>query len=355
VKRLTAPLASLAVIFALAFGLSGCNVRFSPYAAVVNGSEISQSQLRAALAAINANASYKCAVESSGTAHITGAGQGTYNSAFSAEVLSILIQDKVVREYVSRLKLPEPADLVGIATSQVETSTAPPSTCPGSGKSLIEAFPPAYRADLVRFQVDEDALAAYEAGTSLVPSTLSGYVARHSNEMSLACVSVIEVASKATAQSLRTQLQSGANFATVAKAHSVDTTTAPQGGALGCIADAEFTAPLDTVLAGLKLHEISSPIAFSSDYLLLEVTSRQSESYSQVVTSVLGAEQPTLNKVFPEVIKAAKVQLDPQFGTWSVSGALAKVVANVSPPAALVPNSSANAGPSVSTATTSAG
>jgi len=343
------------VIFALALGLSGCNVRFAPYAAVVNGSEISQGQLRAALAAINANASYKCAIESSGTAHITGAGEGTYNSAFSAEVLSILIQDKAVRQDVARLKLPEPTSLEAIATSQLETSTAPPSTCPGSGKSLMGAFTPAYRAALVRFQVDEDALAARAAGTSLAPSTLATYVAGHKNEMSLACVSVIEVASKATAVSLRSQLERGANFATVAKAHSVDTTTAPQGGALGCIPDAEFTAPLDTVLAGLGLDKVSSPVAFSTDYLLLEVTSRQSEPYSELVTSVLGAEQPALNKVFPAVIKAAKVQLDPEFGTWSTSGSLAKVVANPGPPAAIVPNSSANAGPSVSTATTAAG
>jgi len=106
VKRLPAPLAVLAVMFALSLGLSGCNVRFSPYAAVVNGTEISQTQLHSAILAIMANSSYKCAIESSGTTHFTGAGQGTYNSTFTAEVLSILIQDKVVGQYVSKLKLP---------------------------------------------------------------------------------------------------------------------------------------------------------------------------------------------------------------------------------------------------------
>jgi len=42
VKRLSAVPASLAALCVLTLGLSGCNVRFSPYAAVVNGSEISQ-------------------------------------------------------------------------------------------------------------------------------------------------------------------------------------------------------------------------------------------------------------------------------------------------------------------------
>jgi parvulin-like peptidyl-prolyl isomerase len=355
VKRLPAPLAVLAVMFALSLGLSGCNVRFSPYAAVVNGTEISQTQLHAAILAIMANSSYKCAIESSGTTHFTGAGQGTYNSTFTAEVLSILIQDKVVGQYVSKLKLPEPTSLSTTALAQLEQSTAPPSTCPGSGASLMAAFNPSYRAQLVKFQVDEDALAAHALGTSLVPSHLDSYVAGHKNQMSAACVSVIEVTSNATAVSLRSQLEKGANFATLAKAHSVDTTTAPQGGALGCIADSLFTAPLDTDLARLAIGQVSSPIAFSTDYLLLEVTARQPETSQELVSSVVSLAQPALNKTFPTVVKAAKVQLDPQFGTWDTKGTIARVVANPGPPAAIVPNSGANLGAIATTGTSASG
>ena len=111
-KRLPASLASLAALCALMFGLSGCNVRFSPYAAVVNGSVISQSQLRDALAAVVNNAGYKCSIESGGTSsHTRRAGEGTYNATFSAQMLSILIQDKVVRQEVARMRLAEPSTL----------------------------------------------------------------------------------------------------------------------------------------------------------------------------------------------------------------------------------------------------
>ena len=345
---------SLAVICALALGLSGCNVRFSPYAAVVNGAEISQSQLQSALSAITANASYKCAIESSGTAHVIGAGDGTYGSAFTAEVLSILIQDRVVRDYVARLGLPEPASLSGIAESQLYQSTAPPSGCPGTGQSLVAAFRPSYRAELIRFQVDEDALAARAAGTSLVASTLAGYVAAHKTTMSLACVSVIEVGSEKTALSLRARLLKGANFATLAKANSVDSSTSSQGGAIGCVPDADFTAPLDTVIAGLGVKQVSAPISFSTDFLLLEVTARQSESYSELVASVVALEQSSLNKVFPSIIKGANVQLDPEYGTWDTKGSLARVVAPAGPPAAVVPNAAANEGPTTTTIATGA-
>jgi parvulin-like peptidyl-prolyl isomerase len=173
--------------------------------------------------------------------------------------------------------------------------------------------------------------------------------------MSLACLSVIEVASKKTALSLRQRLLKGASFAALAKANSVDSSTAPQGGAIGCVPDSELTAPLDTIVAGLALKTVSNPVAFSSDYLLLEVTAREPETYPQLVSSIVGLEQPTLGKFFPKLIKGAKVQLDPQYGTWDEKGSLARVVANPAPPAALVPNPAANAGPTVTVGTSAAG
>ena len=354
-KHFPVKVVGLAAVIALALGLSGCNVRFSPYAAVVNGTEISQAQLRAALSAISANASYKCAIESSGTSHIKGAGDGTYDSTFAAQVLSILVQDKAVRQYVAKLHLPEPASLYAVALSQLEQSTAPPSTCPGSGASLIQAFIPSYRDQLIRFQVDEDALSAHLAGTSLEPGPLKAFAARDKNLWEIACVSVIEVGSKATALSLRGQLSKGASFASLAKTHSLDTSSGPDGGSIGCVLDSEFTAPLDTVLAALSLDHVSSPVAFSTDWLLLVVTSRQTESYTQLVSSLNGSQQTTLDKVFPDVLKAAKVQLDPQFGTWVTKGTVARVVANPGPSKAIVPNPSANLGTTVTTGTSASG
>jgi len=330
------------------FGLSGCNVRFSPYAAVVNGSEISQTQLRAALSAVMNNAGYKCSIASSGTTQIAGAGEGTYNATFGATVLSILIQDKVVRQEVARLGLPEPTGMDPVALAQIQAVSTPASGCPGSGASVLAAFPASYRKLLVRFQLDEDALSARLAGTTLNPGPLGAYVARHKTEMMLACISVIEVGAKATALSLRSQILGGASFAVLARAHSIDSTTSSQGGVLGCIPDAEFTAPLNKVIAGLTVGRVSSPISFSSDWLLLLVSRREPETSQQLIPSLVTQEQSALNTYFPRLLGSAKVEVDPQYGTWITKGSLARVQANAGPPADVVPNAGANAGPKAS-------
>jgi len=345
VKKLPAALVSLAALFGLMFGLSGCNVRFSPYAAVVNGSVISQSQLRDALAAVVNNAGYKCSIESSGTTHVLGAGQGTYNATFAAQVLSILIQDRVVREEVARMRLAEPSNLEAVALAQLQQASTPASGCTGTGASVLAAFPGWYRQVLIGFQEDEDALSAHLADTALGHGALDTYVAGHQAAMMQACVSVIETSSKATALSLRSQIHGVTSFASVARAHSIDTTTASQGGVIGCVPDAEFNPPLNTVLAGLKVGSVSSPIAFSSDWLLLLVSQRQKETYQQVIESLVSQELPTLNKVFPHLLGTAEVEVDPQYGTWSSKGTLARVKANAGPPADIVPNAGANTGP----------
>ena len=154
--------------------------------------------------------------------------------------------------------------------------------------------------------------------------------------------SVIEVAAKSTAASLRDQVQNGGSFAALAKAHSLDTTSAPAGGALGCIPDAEFNAPLGPDLAALAVGHVSAPIAFSTDWLLLLVTKREPEVYNQQATSLVASEQASLNQLFPRIIKTAKVQVDPQFGKWDTSTSPSKVTANAGPPKAIVPNPGAN-------------
>ncbi len=328
-KRLPASLASLAALCALMFGLSGCNVRFSPYAAVVNGSEISQTQLRDALTAVVNNAGYKCSIASSGTTHIEGAGEGTYNATFSATVLSILIQDKVVRQEVARLRLPEPSALEPVALAQLQAASAPASGCTGTGASILAAFPASYRQLLVRFQLDEDALSAHLAGTTLdagsarrlrsSPQDRDDAGLRFGDRDRLP---------RRRRPSLRSQILAGKSFADMARAHSIDSTTSGEGGVIGCIPDADFNAPLNKVIAGLTVGRVSSPVAFSSDWLLLLVSRRESETSQQLIPCLVAQEQSALNVFFPRILGSAKVELDPQYGTWSTKGTLARVQAN---------------------------
>ena len=321
-KRLPAALAVLGALGVSTLGLSGCNVRFSPYAAVVNGSEISQQQMHDALSAVSANAGYRCTIEAGGSSRVAGAGEGTFNSAFGAQELSILIQDKIVREELVRLRLPEPSGLTPIVRSQVEAAFMPASGCSGSGASVLAAFPDSYRNPLLQFQKDEDALAAHLAGTTLVPGALATLVATHRGELSLACISALIVQSKSEIASLRRRIVHGASFAALARAHSIDTGSAPEGGALGCIPTAEFSSPLDTVVVGLKVDRVSAAISFHSEWLLLLLTGRRPESYVQLVSSLVTKEQTQLGKLITRLIRSARIEVDPQYGTWNTSGSL---------------------------------
>jgi len=345
VKRPSPVAASLAALCVLTLGLSGCNVRFSPYAAVVNGSEISQQQLSDSLSAIADNASYRCMIEAGGTSQLLGAGEGTFNSAFGAEVLSILIQDEIVRQHVAGLGLSEPSSVDPVALAQLQAAFTPSTGCPGSGASLMAAFPPAYRKLLLGFQADEDALDAHLAGAALSPASLAAFAARHRTEMTLACVSVIQVGTKAAAASLRGRILRGASFAALARAHSTDTSSAPHGGVIGCIPDTEFTAPLNNVIAALSVGRVSSPVAFSSAWLLLLVRQRTPETYAQLVPSVVAQEQGALNDLLPRIIRSARVEVDPQYGTWSTKASVARVQPNTGPPARIVPNPGAGTAP----------
>jgi len=338
-------LAILAALSVSTLGLSGCNVRFSPYAAVVNGSEISQDQIHDALTAISTNGGYLCSVEAGGASQVAGAGEGTFNAAFSAKVLSILIQDKVIRQELLRLHLPEPPALAPIARSEVESALTPSSSCRGTGASVLAAFRSSYRALLLQFQADEDALAAHLAGTTLTPSALAALVRTHPGELSLACISVIIVPSKSEIASLRSRIARGASFAALARAHSIDQTTAPNGGAVGCIPAAEFSSPLNKVVAALRPGRVSNAIAFHGDWLLLLLTGRHPETYAELVSSFLSKEQSQLGRTIAALIRSAEVEVDPQYGTWNKTASLPRVEPNPGPPAGIVPNPSANVVP----------
>lgn len=347
-KRLLATATSLAAACALVFGLSGCNVELSGYAAVVNGSQISQQQLRNVLGAIVANSSYRCTIKADGTKQLFGAGQGTYSAKFSDEVLSILIQDRVIHQQVIRLGLAEPAAVKSAALAQLQEASTPATKCSGTGASLVAAFSASYRRQLLTLQVDEDALGAYMDGTSLRASALKGFVARHKALMELNCVSVIEVSAERTAETLKSRLANGDSFGALARASSIDSTTASEGGVLGCIPDWEFSSPLNKVIAAVALGGVSAPVKFDSDWLLLKVTQRGQQDYAQVVAGVVAQENNALSELVTRLLRKASVQVDPQFGTWERTSSLARVTPNEGPPSDIVPNAAANKRSSVS-------
>ena len=69
-------------------------------------------------------------------------------------------------------------------------------------------------------------------------------------------------------------------------------------------------------------------MAFSSNWLLLLVSQRKPETSQQLMPSLVAEEVSTLNTLIPRLLGSAKVEVDPQYGTWNTKGTLARVEAN---------------------------
>lgn len=353
-RRFLLPACLIAV---LALTLSACDASFTPYAARVDGTTISSGSLSDALQAISTDSALRCFLAASSenesgqsTVSIEGAGSGTYDASFVAAQLTALIKEVTLVQAAGGLGLhATPAALSLAASRLTEEFTAPSgSGCSASGATLLGDLAPSYRNLLINLEANQDVIAAHLAGTTLSTSGLQAYAAAHPNSTSLACVSAILLSSLAEATSARHEIVAGASFATVAKAKSLDQSSAPSGGVLGCHAVTDFAAPLDTDLEKLPTGTLSPPLKFGSQYVLLEVTARQAPTANEVLDALVNSVGTAENTLVNKASGHDQVSVDPRYGRWERSDGSWSVVPPQGPAAADLPNVAALTPPVVS-------
>jgi hypothetical protein len=309
----------------------------------VNGVSISRDALDQDLATIENNPGFNCyldadvAVRSDGQTalpSIDGSGRsGTYSTSFvdfwlSEVVNNLLIQDLAAREHLNldATALSDGrADLVSSITSTLDEAAASSgqnAVCAASGQALVASLPAGFVDSLARSQAAGDVVLAHAAGFGLTTAQLNQYFVAHESQFKTICVSVIQVATEATATTVRAAIEGGESFAAAAKANSTDTTSAPEGGALGCFSANEGAYPtVSTDVSGLAVGTVSQPVANQSTYLLLEPTSYEPAVFGAVVTAVrdavLGAGSAKASRQLTAFTKTADVSLDPRYGKWS--------------------------------------
>jgi PPIC-type PPIASE domain len=347
-RRLVATAAGAALV---AGCLAGCTSTLG-YALVVNGTAISQNKINQELAEIASNKMYVTYIEQGGTVTVKGSGgAGTYNKAFVAALVNEQVSRAIIRQQLVALKALPPASALTSAKSEA-TQEYP--------AGIFAAFPAAYQTLLATEQAEADAF-VHAAAATMAAGTVEQYYQAHQNDYdNEACIRIIQIADKngagqidATAsqlqaQDIKSQLDAGGDFASLAKQFSADNGqggSAAAGGNLsgsapdGCLDAQEIQTVLSTApaVASLPLNQVSNPVLTQTGVYLIEVTSRSVAPLNATVT--LAIDQQLASARLNSLVAKAHVKINPEFGSFDTQIDANGVVTGVIPP--IVPNSAA--------------
>ncbi|MEG9499125.1 SurA N-terminal domain-containing protein [Mannheimia indoligenes] len=87
----------------------------------------------------------------------------------------------------------------------------------------------------------------------------------------------IQVVTEAEAQAVEQELKNGADFAAAAKAKSVDTLSANNGGDLGWAKAGTFPKAFEDAVANLEVGQVSNPVKVDNAYHIIKVLERKPE------------------------------------------------------------------------------
>ena len=302
---------AVAVAAGLALLLTACGSA-SPYAAKVDGTTISPDDLESEMRAIAANEPYLKSVES--RIQIRGTGQGTFDAAFTGQVLGRQIQYVLVDREIDRRKL-KIADAARTAARSEVAQQA-------GGEEILGGFPKDYQDQLVDRAARVSALTVALAGQDSGEAAAKTYYDAHKEEFTQACVSHILVAAKEKADQLKGRLAGGEDFGAVAKAESRDTLSASQNGSLGCDISSDTISSPEFVAAVMNqpINEVGDPVQTSAGFHLIKVTSRTVPPFDKVSARaqerVVIASRSKLQEWIEGAIEKAKITVNPRYGRF---------------------------------------
>jgi hypothetical protein len=357
---------TLAALSAIALVSSGCNTNGWPsssYAARVGHGVITTAQLTASMREIEGDKGFVCLSQSGSLVRVTGSGSDTYAMQYADTVLQDLIEFGITTQMFDSDHLSASPWAYAQAKQQIEerwtTSLAgilgnQHANC-GSASSILDKMGPVFAKATIDSQVQQDAIAARLAGTSLDPVGISRFVAKYPAAAIDSCVSVIEVATRASALKIRKAIEGGAKFATEATKYSTAQGVGA-GGAVGCSPGEEWAANLGKYINPLATGALSQPVAFSGNYLLITVTSRKTVPAADLISELASVVSAEFNKVSTLALLHTSVAIDPAYGSWKVTGSVTSATVSVQPPpgaaaaAAAAPNKNAVTPSTIATA-----
>jgi foldase protein PrsA len=337
VRRLL-PVLCLAV---LAAGCSGFGVRNSD-AATVNGTGISTDRLsemtKAQLGQQQAQAQQQ------------GQGQAQSQDIEGAtrQALEGLIQFQLVLDGARKAGINIQESDVDARMEQFKQQVAAQG---GNYQQLLETNQ--ITEDLVRAQ-QRVQLAVDLVAVKLVPykpdAELRKLLDQNKDDYLEVHVRHVLVKDKATAETARKELVSGADWATVAKKRSIDTQSKDKGGDLGFNAKGSTVKPFETAeftlakqgdckgkTSGSCTSPISQPVKTQYGYHVLQVVgvrlpTLDNDLRAKLEPTVKDRRQKAIQSWFEQQVKQAQVTVNPRFGRWDAESG--KVVERETAPGA---------------------
>ena len=327
VRRLAVPFVALFV----AAGVTGCSSTLSDAATVTfhdsNGTHtvhITRETLQNAMRDELANAQLVSALRSNG---LRGDSKNSTDGRLAADYLTQAIRQSAVDGEFHADKLAITSDDETTAREQFiyYNSNTQSGLYP---QQIFDAFPARYQKAVVD---DYARLAAVFRYYGTCPS---GRLVYH-----------LATTNHDDAEAAFNLIRSGKSFETVAREKSVDTTTGQSGGAIGCLMPGILPPEVETVAKQVPFDFVTVPVETRLGYDLVLVRKWTPADSQQYAAQLQQAATAALNTR----LKALKVWMNPQFGTWHYAASGPSVI----PPAAPNPNLTRD-GQGASTTTTTA-
>ncbi|HEY1740675.1 MAG TPA: peptidylprolyl isomerase, partial [Acidimicrobiia bacterium] len=218
-----------------------------------------------------------------------------------------------------------------------------------TGNAALQKYPKAFLTAIInraaKVQALENALTTPPTDAQIEAAYESQYACSSGKD-----VSHILVATLAEATTIKSQLDSGANFATLAKSKSTDTGSAPSGGALGCLKRNEFVKPFEDAAFAATVGTPTAPVKSQFGYHIILVTAHDNAStpslasVRQQIVQTLEQTPTQFNNYVDAAFGKAKVTIDPAFGMWGKTSNGYAVIAATTKPAKSASASAAASG-----------
>ncbi len=275
-------------------------------AATVDGVTISRAALDAELASWIANKDYVAAAKGQG--QVMTQANGRVAPEFQRIILAQQIEDVVFTREFNRRHLKVTASDLAQFKQQVAANPA------------LAKFPKTFIDSIIaraaRLTVLRAALTTEPTAADIQKAYDAQYGCPTGKD-----VAHILVKTLAEANTLESQLASGAKFATLAKSKSTDTGSAASGGELGCLRKGTFVKPFEDAALAAVDGTPTAPVKSQFGYhiILVHAHTASGPSLASVraqIVQTLQQNSTTFNDYAKKALSSAKVTVDPTLGYW---------------------------------------